>query len=997
MFGKRAAVIFMILAALFFQTTGWTASQTVRLVPLSSDAHVQFGLKQLRLSLEKKHVAVAEGKEKISAKTPQILVGTAEAFKSLKKYRVALRALSSKPESFLIRKTGKTELAIIGRDDTGVLYGALELADQIDFSKNQTFSFSRIKETNKRPFLALRGVNPFLHVQALLDTNSWYFSDAFWRDYLNRLARTRHNFLDIHAAYDLTKTNMPNIFPFFFTDPVYPQIQIPVGRKQKPVVLSAQMTAKIFARFRKLITMAAKRGIHVGLMNYNTAVRVNGKTLGGDSLVAYTRRCVQHLLKACPELWMFGFRVGESGQSEDFFRKAYLEPILKIRPDLNVYTRTWGANSDKIREMGRTLAGHFFVEPKYNGEQLGLPYQAITSPIEGNLPTSYSYEDYCSPPQPFHIIWQVRANGTHRVFRWGDPDFVRRAVHSFTLGNAAGYTVEPMTAYYPLSDFLRQSGCPHQGFFRWMPQRNWFWYELWGRLGYDPETPDGFFRQEFEQRYGKKAGRFLFEALRWNSKIVPMIFAYHRLGPDHRQMAPELEVGNDRFWIGGQMYPGTLADFFLAPTLDPEHLQNIADYVDAFLDVPQGTPWPVANVHAGGDSPNVPHERNFPTAKFGPNEAADFWLEAAQKSLNFLKRAEHAGARSNPKDLACTAADIRAVAHLGRYYAYKTLGARDLAFFYRTGDLSRLESARTWIEKAIVQWDSLAEITGNHYRPFPEWLRMKTNTFTWREEGQKLARDVIDLDRAFVEVRKMRPFYGNPPRVGWTPVRTAVVGESLNVPIFVYSRDRVVAQLFYRRSGEKGFRSVSFHPTKKAMIEEATIPAEDVAAPGVLDYFVSVETHPPDFPGVQLLPRRWLLNWVRFDRKGARHFFPPEAPQKTFRLFVQPPENRLKIADFSVVIDSLSPRLKRVKIRVKASDPLGVAWAKLYFKGLPSYLPWQHKPMARAGEWLEADFPATPQGALYDLEIGNSVGQAVFYPDFRRRAPYFVVPGWEEK
>ena len=179
------------------------------------------------------------------------------------------------------------------------------------------------------------------------------------------------------------------------------------------------------------------------------------------------------------------------------------------------------------------------------------------------------------------------------------------------------------------------------------------------------------------------------------------------------------------------------------------------------------------------------------------------------------------------------------------------------------------------------------------------------------------------------------------------------------------------------------------------MIYEATLPAEVLATPGVLTYFVSLETRPPDFPGVPIFPRRWLLNWVRFDRKGSRQFFPPEAPQKNFRLFVQPPENRLKIADFSVAVDSLSPQLKKVKIRVKAQDPLGVAWAKLYFKGLPSYLPWQHKPMARTGPWLEADFPATPQGALYYLEIGNSVGQAVFCPDFRRRAPYFVLPSWQ--
>ena len=97
----------------------------------------------------------------------------------------------------------------------------------------------------------------------------------------------------------------------------------------------------------------------------------------------------------------------------------------------------------------------------------------------------------------------------------------------------------------------------------------------------------------------------------------------------------------------------------------------------------------------------------------------------------------------------------------------------------------------------------------------------------------------------------------------------------------------------------------------------------------------------------------------------------------------------------TVSIDSLSPDLKRVKIRAEISDPLSVAWAKLYFKGLPSYLPWQHKPLAKNGGVFEADFPMGPEGAMYYLEAGNGVGQAIFYPDFRKRAPYRVIPGWE--
>ena len=40
---------------------------------------------------------------------------------------------------------------------------------------------------------------------------------------------------------------------------------------------------------------------------------------------------------------------------------------------------------------------------------------------------------------------------------------------------------------------------------KWAFERQWLFYELWGRLLYDPETPDAVFEAEFVRRYGEKA------------------------------------------------------------------------------------------------------------------------------------------------------------------------------------------------------------------------------------------------------------------------------------------------------------------------------------------------------------------------------------------------------------------------------------------------------------------------------------------------------------
>ena len=111
---------------------------------------------------------------------------------------------------------------------------------------------------------------------------------------------------------------------------------------------------------------------------------------------------------------MFGFRVGESGQPEDFYKKTYLAALAQFPPSLKIYLRTWIADPEKVRELAAALPNPLYIEPKYNGEQLGLPYQAALGGRQ--YPPSGSYESYTTNPKHYSIIWQIRAHGTHPGF-----------------------------------------------------------------------------------------------------------------------------------------------------------------------------------------------------------------------------------------------------------------------------------------------------------------------------------------------------------------------------------------------------------------------------------------------------------------------------------------------------------------------------------------------------------------------------------------------------
>jgi hypothetical protein len=65
-----------------------------------------------------------------------------------------------------------------------------------------------------------------------------------------------------------------------------------------------------------------------------------------------------------------------------------------------------------------------------------------------------------------------------------------------------GYFVGSET-YIPALDYFTAVQGPVR--WRWAFERQWLFYKLWGRLLYDPATPDSVFAAEFRRRYGARA------------------------------------------------------------------------------------------------------------------------------------------------------------------------------------------------------------------------------------------------------------------------------------------------------------------------------------------------------------------------------------------------------------------------------------------------------------------------------------------------------------
>lgn len=855
------------------------------------------------------------------------------------------------PESYRISIPGRDTIVVEGRDAAGAMYGALDVAEQIAWTHGGEIA-GQIKAGARSPFLAVRGVNTFLTAQGFEDPGSWFWSDSFWHSYLDQLARTRHNFLDLHGPWDLT-VEWPNGFPYFVWLPDFPDVG--VGRAQ---------AARNLAQFRHIIRMASDRGIRVGYMNYTAAAPIGSwkagifaagqlfipkrqrpphaaRFLEASRLEQYTREAAAAFLKALPELWMFGFRVGESGQPEDFYQKTYLEALKGVPRSLHVYTRTWLADPAKVRTLAASVRNRFFIEPKFNGEHLGLPYQAV---LGGRYyAPSGSYEDYTNYPRNYSIIWQIRAHGTHRVFHWGWPEFARRTVRACKFGGGAGFSMEPPNAYCPETDYLHNNPQVDHNFCAWKHQRDWFWYLVWGRTAYDPEVSDRVWLAEFERRFGARAGRLVYQALVENSRIVPFVFSYHNQGLDHIHFAPEFETGDypraTAAWQNQRIVPyqASLTNFLAYGALDRTAMADPVSYVEERL--------------SGASS-----------GRMTPYEAGEYLRAAADKSEALIQEAARLEPSSN-KEFACIRMDIDAVAALGRYYRDRILSATHLAFYNHTKHRPELSAARELFTQAVRQWDRLADVADTHFGYVPELIRMRNYQFRWKDEGRSFAAIRGELDRMEADARK---FSRPADDIGHVPPRTAHPGKAIEISATART-DRSL-YLFYKRPGALRYTEVAMRIRNRAESTwEGRIPA-DAAVAGTLQYYFEARGGPGQSGYGGTLGHR-----------------PPYAVRVT------DDHSKPRIAHRAPAV---SPGAASVGVDVTVTGNAAIRKVLVYYKRMPSYYEWITVRMENAGGSVyRARLPLTPEGILYYFTATDENGNAVNDPDFLKRTPYFAING----
>ena len=637
--------------------------------------------------------------------------------------------LDMRPESYVVVADMGTTL-VIGRDAVGAMYGALEVAEGLRLRGPD--SVPPIANLRGAPTVSIRAANLFLTMQDIGEPFWWFLDESFWRQYLDLLAHSRLNILDIHAMYDQQTTQFPNALLYLATSASFPDVGVPSADRERNLKM-----------LNRVIALARARGVGVGLMTYQASSSLDGtspEVLSEAALQTYTREAAADLGTRARDLSLFGFRIGETGRAAIWYVDTFVAGAKQAGVKASLYTRTWLSNKNDILALASAIGPNMLLETKYNAEHLGPPY-----PIAGGVFSdfgpyaSYSYQTYLNPPDPWGLVFQIRAAGTHRIFRQASYVRTRRAVLSLALSPAVrGFSLEPPHAYSPQRAYYYAKSTDQLS--PWTFARDDLMYLMWGRLAYDPGTPE----QTFRALAAREAGTdVLWQSVQAASDIVPWIVTAHSCGPDSREFAPEMEIAGDV----GQW--AKLADGpHSVPSCDISSLTgHSSSPLDSFAVASSAET--AADLIAGQATSRV-------TALDVAAHVLDDSAQSAQaaRALDIASPATGVLARDLVRE--CVA-----LADLGQYFGHKLRGATALAVYAKTGRAAWLAAARSEIGTAYDAWRKLAVDTA-YIRSFPERLRMAPlgyDPFHWSLEIPALDADAAALDAVAQSVAATPPTF----------------------------------------------------------------------------------------------------------------------------------------------------------------------------------------------------------------------------------------------
>ena len=851
-------------------------------------------------------------------------------------------------ESLLVRRVeqgGRPILLVSGADDRGLMYGLLDLADRIGWAADGADPLAEVRDTREAPATLRRGISMYTMHRATFERR--LFDRRHWERYFDMLARDRYNSFVLIFGYENAGYFAP-AYPYFFDVAAFPDVRV--------VGFTKDDQRGYTRALRDLIARAHERGLEVtlGLWDhiYRGGVQAGGMDvepgkpspgivtgLTPDNLMAYSQAALAQLVKTFPEVDAVQFRMhGESGlekeEMHDFWKGIY-GVMKRDAPHMRFDARAKDF-PDSLIDLAVDMGVPLEISTKYWAEQMGLPFHPTHVNRQNQHDRRHGYADLLRYPKAYDMHWQLWSGGTTRVLLWGDPDYARRFAASTRLYGDGSYEVNEMLATkmasqphdLPPFDLLS----PSRRYYDYEFERYWHFFQVFGRLGYDPDTRADVWQREFQRRFGPAAAPHVERALHRASGVLPMVNAYN---------FPYPRFPTTRGWAEKQRRED-LPEYAKAEPSDTEQFLSPADAARLTL--------------GGGDS-----------ARVWPQASSRWFAQVADDVLREVAAAEEAVGSARTKEFDSTVVDLRILAYLARYHSHRALAGLSFALWDLSHDLNALDEAIARERQATEAWARLVEAAGDVYDAN---LRMGLDraglTGHWRDELAALRKGLAKLEQTRQEFRP--PSDGSGPVIAHVPARRARPGEDLVLQATV-SGPRPIARVRVSYDAGGRFRDASLEPAGP-FTYRGKIPASDVGADFTYIIHATDEggrgaTWPPPDGSARAAAVRVTADERAPDVRHAPLTIAPAG---------RPLRVTAEVADPSGV--------KAVRLRYRAVNQYED------FKTLDM------QPTGRADEYA-AVVPASDVGPRFDLmyfiEAVDGAGNGRIHPDLYREQPYVVV------
>jgi len=571
-------------------------------------------------------------------------------------------------------------IAVNGADDSGVLYGCLELAKRIRESGKLPVGLHYADQ----PVFTLRGtciglqktyILPGRHVYEYPYTPElfpWFYDKNLWREYLDFLAANRMNTLYLWSGHPFASLVRLKGYPYAVevTDDVFQKNQ---------------------EQFRWLAQECDQRGIWLVQMFYNIIVSKPFAETNGISTqlsaptpptTDYTRKSIAEFVKQYPNVGLMvclGEALKGTPNQLNWCTNVILPGVLDgmkaagLKQEPPVVIRTHAMDADAIMPAAYQVYSNLFTESKYNGESL------TTWEPRGKDQAIHLAMSKLGP----HLV-NIHILSNLEPFRYGDQQFIKKSVQASRdrLG-ASGIHLYPLSYWnWPYSPDIADPPL-----LQW--HRDWIWFEAWARYAWNPDVPEkedrAYWISRLAEYYGNtNAAEKILDAYNAAGEVAPRLIRRFGITEGNRQT---LSLGMTLDQLVNPMKYGAIEDLWLSQSPSGERL-------DEFVKKEWNH-----EPHVGETPPSIIAE----VLDYASNAVAA--VEAAEPLVT-----------KNRDEFERWRNDVHCIQTMAENYAAKVNTAKLVLLYNYSHDIADMEKAEKYLAESFADYQKLGALTEKAYR-----------------------------------------------------------------------------------------------------------------------------------------------------------------------------------------------------------------------------------------------------------------------------------------